>query len=113
LTGIKICGYEFLPAPDKWDRLYSVDFYLKIGSRYVGIQVKPPSYNSPSVYGKFKGNLRNQHRKFLKDFGGKVYIIYKDEKGNHLNRDICSEIHEEIKRIKGIALISATYTLRN
>lgn len=102
MNGIEICGYQFIPAPDEWDRLYSVDFYLKIGERYVGIQVKPHSYNSPSVYGKFKGNLRNQHRKFLVDFGGKVFMVYKDKKGNHLNTDICSEIRAEIERINNL-----------
>ncbi len=99
MNGIEICGYRFSPSSDEWDRLYGVDFFLKIGAKYVGIQIKPHTYNSSSVYGKFKGNLRNQHRKFLKDFGGKVFIIYKDENGHHDNKDICPEIISEIEEI--------------
>jgi len=25
------------PAPDKWDRLYNVDFFIKIGKKYIGL----------------------------------------------------------------------------
>ena len=31
------------PAPDDWDRLYNVDFFIKIKEKYIGIQIKPVS----------------------------------------------------------------------
>lgn len=31
------------PAPDAWDRMYSVDFFIKINGRYIGLQIKPVS----------------------------------------------------------------------
>uniref|UniRef100_B3EJW3 Conserved hypothetical cytosolic protein n=1 Tax=Chlorobium phaeobacteroides (strain BS1) TaxID=331678 RepID=B3EJW3_CHLPB len=31
------------PAPDKWDRLYNVDFFVKVGDSYIGLQIKPIS----------------------------------------------------------------------
>jgi len=32
------------PAPDKWDRLYNVDFFVKVGDSYIGLQIKPISF---------------------------------------------------------------------
>lgn len=29
------------PAPDKWDRLYNVDFFIEINGNYIGLQIKP------------------------------------------------------------------------
>ncbi|MDD2200352.1 MAG: MjaI family restriction endonuclease [Bacteroidales bacterium] len=34
-------GYKIEPAPDKWDRLYNVDFFIKIKEKYIGLQIKP------------------------------------------------------------------------
>ncbi len=29
------------PAPDEWDRLFNVDFFIRIKDNYIGIQIKP------------------------------------------------------------------------
>ena len=29
------------PAPDEWDRLFNVDFFIKINDKYIGLQIKP------------------------------------------------------------------------
>lgn len=29
------------PAPDEWDRLFNVDFFIKVGEKYIGLQIKP------------------------------------------------------------------------
>lgn len=34
-------GYKIEPAPDKWDRLYNVDFFIKINNKFLGLQIKP------------------------------------------------------------------------
>lgn len=34
-------GLKIEPAPDEWDRLYNVDFYVKIKDKFIGIQIKP------------------------------------------------------------------------
>jgi len=28
-------------APDEWDRLFNVDFFIRIGEKYIGLQIKP------------------------------------------------------------------------
>jgi len=34
-------GMKIEPAPDNWDRTYSVDFFIQVGEKYIGIQIKP------------------------------------------------------------------------
>jgi hypothetical protein len=100
---VKICGYEFDAAGDEWDRLYGVDFFKKIGDSYVGIQIKPRTFDSSTVYGRYKGTVRNQHRQFSKRFGGRVFIVYNDSEGKTINTEICKEIEIEINRLMKIA----------
>ncbi|MEN3186699.1 MAG: MjaI family restriction endonuclease [Atribacterota bacterium] len=39
------------PASDKWDRLYNVDFYIGINGKYIGLQIKPITYEqTPEIY---------------------------------------------------------------
>lgn len=37
----KALNYKIEPAPDSWDRLYNVDFFIKIKDKYIGLQIKP------------------------------------------------------------------------
>lgn len=75
-------GVQIEPAPDEWDRLYNVDFYIQIGSKYIGLQIKPITYEqTPQVY-KWEKWLSKTHDKFEKDFGGKVFIIFSIKKDN-------------------------------
>lgn len=46
-------GVEILPAPDEWNRLFNVDFYIQINDKYLGLQIKPVS-QSPNIYEIFK-----------------------------------------------------------
>mgnify|MGYP001047068513 FL=1 len=96
-------GVEIHPAPDAWDRLYNVDFYIKIGNRYIGLQIKPITYEqTPEIY-KWKEWLSKTHDKFQKDKGGKVFIIFsvkKDDKKSIFNADVIDEIKKEIARLK-------------
>ena len=36
-------GVAIEPAPDEWDRLFNVDFFIKINASYIGLQIKPVS----------------------------------------------------------------------
>jgi len=37
----EILKIKIEPAPDEWDRLYNVDFFIKIKDKYIGLQIKP------------------------------------------------------------------------
>ena len=88
------------PAPDDWDRLFNVDFFIKIKDKYIGLQIKPVSKVShiPEIY-KEKNNQLSTHKKFTEKFGGKVFYIYSIKEGDKkkiYNQDIVQEIQNEI-----------------
>lgn len=99
----KELGVKIEPAPDEWDRLYNVDFYIKIGEKFVGLQIKPITYEqTPEVY-RWKEWLGKTHTKFEKDNGGKVFIVFsikKDNKKEIYNPEVIDEIRKEIQRLK-------------
>jgi len=79
LTEIKtIYGYlehelqrEIKPAPDEWDRLYNVDFFIQIyATSCIGIQIKPLTGKSLNDY-QWGAMHRENHNKFTKKLRGK------------------------------------------
>ena len=92
------------PAPDEWDRLYNVDFYIEVNGKYIGLQIKPITYEqTPEVY-RWKEWLSKTHDKFEKDRGGKVFIVFsikKNDKKIISNPEVIGEIQKEIKRLMG------------
>ncbi len=100
----KALNQKIEPAPDEWDRLYNVDFYIKIGDKYIGLQIKPASGVShiPQIY-KEKDLQQKTHKKFTDKFGGKIfYVISVKEGGNKViqNPEVIKEIQEEIRRLQ-------------
>ena len=91
------------PAPDNWDRAYSVDFFIKIGEKFIGIQIKPiASGKSLNDYQWIEMHKVN-HARFEKDFGGKVFFVYsiKSSTGTKriYNTEVIDQIREEIIRL--------------
>ena len=40
---------KIMPAPDEWDRLYNVDFYIQVSdNKFIGLQIKPISFKNNS-----------------------------------------------------------------
>ncbi|MFH1070044.1 MAG: MjaI family restriction endonuclease [Candidatus Glassbacteria bacterium] len=92
------------PAPDEWDRLYNVDFYLKIGDKYIGLQIKPASDVShiSQIY-KERELQAETHKRFQQKYGGKVfYVISIKKAGNKViqNLEVVDEIKNEIKKLE-------------
>jgi hypothetical protein len=94
-------GVKISPAPDEWDRLYNVDFYIQVGEKYIGLQIKPITYEqTPEIY-KWKEWLGKRHREFEERFGGKVFIIFSIKKDNRkeiFNQEVIDEVKKEIER---------------
>lgn len=100
----KILREKIEPAPDEWDRLYNIDFFIKINSKYIGLQIKPVSgvAHIPEIY-KEQGLQKGTHEKFSKEFGGKVFYIFsikQDGKKVIHNREVIPEIQKEIEQLK-------------
>lgn len=91
------------PAPDQWDRLYNVDFFIEIKDKFIGLQIKPAGGVShiPQIF-KEKAIQANTHKNFTKKYGGKVFYIISVKEGNKKkihNTDVIEEIQEEIRRL--------------
>jgi len=100
----KILGVRIEPAPDKWDRIYNVDFFIKINKKYIGLQIKPVSgvAHISQIY-KERRIQKETHEKFKKQFGGQVFYIYSiKQNGTKViqNKDVITEIQKEIERLK-------------
>lgn len=90
-------------APDKWDRLYNVDFFVKINDKYIGLQIKPIATGKSINDYQWETMHRENHERFIQDFGGKVFFVYSVEAGKGKKRiyniGVISEIQQEIKRL--------------
>jgi hypothetical protein len=95
--------YPIKPAPDEWDRLYNVDFYIEVKGKYIGIQIKPVTFEHTFEDYKWKEMQEKTHQKFTKKFGGKVFIIFSAKVGGKkeiINKDVIQHIKDEIKRLE-------------
>ncbi|MEA1907010.1 MAG: MjaI family restriction endonuclease [Euryarchaeota archaeon] len=100
----EILGVKIEPAPDEWDRLFNVDFFIKINDKYIGLQIKPAGNVShiPQIF-KERTIQAATHEKFTEQFGGKVFYIISIKEGNKKkiqNTEVISEIEDEIKRLQ-------------
>ena len=91
------------PAPDEWDRLFNVDFYIEINRKFIGLQIKPVSQVSsiPEIY-KERGIQHSTHIKFTQQYGGKVFYLFSCKSGDKkiiVNTEVIDEIKEEIVRL--------------
>ncbi len=99
----KILQVAIHPAPDEWDRVYNVDFFIDIDGKYIGLQIKPITYEqTPEVY-RWKEWLSKTHDKFDKDIGGKVFIIFSIKREGRkviYNSEVIDKIKREIDRLR-------------
>jgi hypothetical protein len=100
----KILGVKIEPAPDEWDRLFNVDFYIKINEKYIGLQIKPVNagIQLPEIFKEY--NIQSEsHQKFTEVFGGKVFYLFSEKVGERKeikNKEVIDEIKAEIRRLK-------------
>ncbi|HEX5316360.1 MAG TPA: MjaI family restriction endonuclease [Candidatus Kapabacteria bacterium] len=92
------------PAPDEWDRLFNVDFFIKIGEKFIGLQIKPVNQGVqlPEIFKEYSLQAET-HKKFTEVFGGKVFYLFSAKVGDKKeikNKEVIAEIKEEIERLK-------------
>jgi len=92
------------PAPDEWDRLFNVDFFIKIEEKFIGLQIKPVSDTAQiAVIFQQRNQQEETHKKFQEKFGGKVFYVFsikENGKKRIANEEIINEILAEIERLK-------------
>lgn len=97
-------GVKIHPAPDEWDRTYNVDFYIQVGDKYIGLQIKPISSGLALDQYQWDKMHKENHKKFEEQFGGKVFFVYSVKSGKKkeiYNIEVIEEIRNEIKRLQG------------
>lgn len=100
----KILEVKIEAAPDEWDRLFNVDFYIKIKDKYIGLQIKPVNagIQLPEMFKEFALQEKT-HQKFTEVFGGKVFYLFSAKVGDKKeiqNKDVVDDIKAEIKRLE-------------
>lgn len=91
-------------APDEWDRLFNVDFFIKINDKYIGLQIKPVNQGLqlPEIFKEY-GLQQETHTKFTEVFGGKVFYLFSQKingKKEIANKEVIQEISNEISRLR-------------
>ena len=89
-------------APDEWDRLFNVDFFIKINDKYIGLQIKPSGPDFDFQIQKERKQQKTTHEKFTKEHGGSVFYVYsikEDGVKKLANPEVITKIKKEIKRL--------------
>lgn len=96
-------GCKIESAPDEWDRNYSVDFFIRIGECYIGLQIKPvTTMEAINGYQWIRQNTRN-HERFTAKYKGKVFFVYSQKVSGRkqiANPEVIDEIKSEINRLE-------------
>lgn len=98
-----LLGVKIEAAPDEWDRLFNVDFFIKVGDRHIGLQIKPASGVShiPEIF-KERNQQWATHQKFTERYGGKVFYVVSVKEGKNKvihNKEVVDEIQAEMRRL--------------
>lgn len=98
-----ILGIKIEPAPDEWDRGYNVDFFMKVGDKYIGLQIKPIGYEYiPQIINE-RAQQKETHKKFTAEHGGAVFYVYSVKQENKkviANPEVIEKIRAELKRLQ-------------
>lgn len=100
----EILGVKIESASDEWDRLFNVDFYIKINDKYIGLQIKPAGGVShiTQIFKEHQLQLQT-HKKFTDKYGGKVFYIISVKTGDKKqiqNVEVIEEIKTEIEKLR-------------
>jgi len=100
----KILKVDIREAPDKWDRLYNVDYFIKVKNKYIGLQVKPLGVEGDSDLQIIKEKILQARtfEEFTKRYGGKVFYIFSVESRKDkkiANPEVIEQIKAEIARL--------------
>jgi len=96
-------GYPISAAPDEWDRLYNVDYYIEINGKYVGLQIKPITFEHTFEDHKWKQMQEQTHKKFQLKYSGAVFMIFSIKSGDKKiinNPEVVDQIIREIDRLR-------------
>lgn len=97
-----ILDVKIQPAPDEWDRKFNVDFFIQVKDKCLGLQIKSVSGLALDHY-QWENMHEQNHAKFEKENGGRVFFIYSRKTGKKAqidNPDVIEVIRAEIIRLQ-------------
>jgi len=88
------------PAPDEWDRTFSVDFFIQVRDKYIGPQIKSVSGLALDHY-QWESMHEANHGKFEEKFGGGFFVYGRKsaKKGKIENPEVIEQIRSEMERL--------------
>ncbi len=98
----ELLGVPIEPAPDEWDRLFNVDFFIRAGDNFIGLQIKPATFYNASEYYKWRDVQKATHQKFQARFGGAIFTVVSVRQGDKkviANPKVIAEMQTEIRRL--------------
>jgi hypothetical protein len=101
-----ILGVKIEPAPDEWDRLFNIDFFITVNEKYIGLQIKPVNsgIQLPEIHKEYAIQAKT-HEKFTAKFGGNVFYIFSEKvngKKEIVNTTVIAEIQNEMERLRSL-----------
>jgi len=99
-------GVEIRPATDEMDRRYNVDFVIAVEKRFIGLQIKPLTYEQMPEAHRWQQWMAKTHAAFTKKFGGRVFVVFSVTEGRRkriANPEVVAEIKQEILRLQSFA----------
>ncbi len=79
-----------------------MDFFIEINGKYIGLQIKPVSFEHTFENYRWKEMQETTHLDFQKKFGGKVFIVFSVKLGDKKtikNTEVIEEIKIEVDRL--------------
>lgn len=97
-----ILGVKIQPALDEWDRTFNIDFYIEVGKKFIGLQIKPISSGLALNQCQWIKMHEVNHEKFRNKIGSQVFSVYikSGKKKKIYNVKVIEEIRKEIERLK-------------
>ena len=98
----KLLDVAIEPAPDEWDRVYNVDFFIRVADAFIGLQIKPMTFFNTNEYYKWRDIQKSTHEKFQQKFGGAIFTVVSIKQGTEktiANPEIILEIQQEMARL--------------
>ena len=99
----ELLGVPIQPAPDEIDRRYQVDFVIEVQGRWIGLQIKPISFeHQPDAYA-WQKRLQKSHQAFRRRYGGPVFVVFSRREGRRkviANPEVVDAIQDAIVRLQ-------------
>ena len=97
----KFKDVSFEETDPELDHAGDIDYVAKIGSRQLGIQIKPVTARANFGGYSLPERIKASFADFTEKYGGKVFVVY-SLKGEIANADVVDRIAEEIDRLRSI-----------